>query len=133
MATTYSLDQLRQDVEAKYGPFVVELGGGATATLHPILRLPQDRRETFARQYAELRRLQAAEADGDGAGVGDILGQLDEVGELLRGLLTTVAATPGDAERLWAALPTDDPTFTLELFERYAARSMPGEASPSPS
>lgn len=133
MATSYSLDQLRKDVEDKYGPFVIDLGGGATSTLHPILRLPKDRREKFAEQYGELRRVQAAESNPDGAGAMDVLGQLDQVGDLLRRLLATVAATPDDAARLMAVLPSDDTTYALELFEHYAARSMPGEASPSPS
>jgi len=130
MATRYTLDQLREDVEAKYGPFVLELGDGKTVTLHPIMRLPQDRRERFAEQYRELQAVQRKSDDGD---AGDVLLQLDQVGDHVRGLLATVAATPADADRLMAVLPADDTTMALELFEQYAGKAMPGEASPSPS
>ena len=121
MTTTYSLDQLRADIETKYGPFVIDLGDGATATLDPMMRLPKERRAAFSEKY---RALQSMQADQENL---DLDGLLDPIWDLLR----VVARDDGSAARLAAALPDPDPATLLELFEQYAERSQPGEASPS--
>jgi hypothetical protein len=118
MTTRYTLDQLRADVEAKYGPFVLELGPEQTVVLQPILRLDHDARAQFDDRLRELNALQ-----DDGA---DLAAVSDAIAAMLR------IAAGGHADRLFAVLP-DEPAFLLELFERYQARTMPGEAQPSPS
>jgi hypothetical protein len=118
---TYSLDQLREDIERKYAPFSIDLGDGRTVNLRPVLRLP----ETDRRRFSEVaRRVQDAQADGDGA-------DLAELGDSIRGMLRVVADPPEAADALLAALPDD--AYAVELLTRYMEATQPGEVSPSQS
>lgn len=121
MATTYSLDQLREDVERKYGPFIVQMGAGKSVTLLPLMRLPEDKRARFGELQRKLGEQQADPTQTD----------LAVIGETIREILRTVAEKPAGATALLNALPDD--AYALQLFEKYAAASMPGEASDSPS
>ena len=120
--TNYSLDQLRADIETRYGALVSTSARAPSQPPSAHAAAAQGAAGRFAAEYAEIQAAQ----DVNGA---DLDGVIEPIEELLR----IVAKDDGSAERLLSALPPDDPAFLLELFEQYARTTMPGEASPSQS
>lgn len=128
----YSLDQLRADIETRYGALVIDLGDGSTAILRPLLRLPKPDRDAFMHLQGQLN----ADDDVDSAQ------RVDRQIEVMREALQVVAEPDGSYQRLVAALlgrgfAADgvqfDPATLITLFEQYVEVAMPGEAQPSES
>jgi hypothetical protein len=115
---TYTLDQLREDLDKKYGPLVItgvpEVG---EVKLVQALRLSKDKR---ARVMAIQKELGAAEeADGDY--------DEDVMVEKMREIFRLISETPEQAMALLDVLGEDIAKFTL-LFETYSEASQLGEA-----
>lgn len=132
----YSLDQLRADIETKYGALVIDLGDGNTATLRPVLRMPKADRAAFMHLQGQLNSTEPDQADDSGDGGGPVEKQV----EVMRAALNVVAEPDGSYQRLMDALTGGgygnghgdvDPATLITLFEQYIEVSMPGEASPS--
>ena len=118
---TISLDQIRADIEAKYAPVVIDLGGGITCTLVQALRLPKAAR-------AELVNQQRAIND---SGDSDEYNE-DAVLTHLRSLIRLVATNPAEANNLIQAIG-DDVALLGEIVRRYSEATQLPEASSSPS
>jgi hypothetical protein len=116
-----TLADIRTAADRKYGPFVVDLGGGVQATLLNILRLSKEKRAEFTAQQKRLEAAQEA-ADQD----------LEQITGALRDLLRVLAESYADADRLLSALG-DDNAVLMELWESYNEAATPGEALPSGS
>ncbi len=109
-----TLADIRAAADAKYGPFVIDLGDNTTGvTLTNALRLDKDARASLQAQLAELR---SPGADAEA---------------VLRSIFETIA-TPDDVARIYAA--TGGETILLvELLNAYGKGTQVGEASSSAS
>ncbi|MEU7570332.1 phage tail assembly protein [Micromonospora sp. NPDC049240] len=111
MSNTVSLDDIRAAAEAKYGSLDIPLGSLTVRLLNP-LRLSKKNRDALTSVQNRL--------DEDGAD--------QEV--LLREALTVIAEHPTQAKALLKEIG-EDLAVMATIFERYAAGTQAGEASPS--
>lgn len=109
-----TLDDIRQAVEERYGPFEIDLGGGEVVRLVNILQLPKSKRQEIVAAQERM--------NGDGAD------QEEEIEKILR----LCAETDGQANKLMRALGGNLPAM-VEVFRQYAEATQVGEASPSQS
>ncbi len=120
---TITLDSIRESIEKKYAPVVIDLGGGKSCTLVAAMRLSkEDRRKLVGLQDA------ANKADGDNM----TPEQVDGLVDLLKDMIGIVASKPAEAKALLAACG-DDLAMLQAVIEEYMGGTEPGEASPSPA
>jgi len=112
-----TLDDLRASVEAKYAPYVIDLGDGKQVTLIQALRLPAAKRD----RLMELQKTDDADADAESAEA-----SVEKIREMI-----SLAATDGSAVGDLFAAIGDDPAFLFEILKAYGESSQLGEASPS--
>lgn len=120
--STYSLDQLREDTEKKYGDFVVELGNDEEVRLRTPLRLPKEGREELRKMFRQYRELQESDDDGQFVSEQSI--------QLMRDQLYLLATNKNMANRM-LKLVGDDLALLSGLLEAYAEATQLGEASAS--
>jgi len=137
MATTFTLDNLRADLESKYGPVVLEgfPGEGGPIRLLPMLRHTAARRDEISalmKRHAEDARARevAEKADDPEAEVKST--DLNRSVAQIEELLTLVLERKGDIERIKTAFDGDGQALML-LWESYQEATQPGEAEPSGS
>jgi Mycobacteriophage tail assembly protein len=118
MGKTLTLDALREQIETKYGPFVVELGKGKSVRLLPVLRLPQERR---ARVSGVLKTI----SDTEGS-------DLNALVEQLKAAIVSVCETDAEGDALLEAIG-DDGQMIQELFSQYQEATGLGDPAPSES
>ena len=98
---SYTLDDIRDAAEAKYGSTDIDLGAGGTLRLVNVLRLPQEKRDRL--QELQARAGEEGESGDPGDGLVEILRLvaedekrldllLEEVGDDL-GVLATLVDT----------------------------------------
>lgn len=114
---TFTLDDIREAAEAKYGSTDIPVGDVLVRLLNP-LRLTKEKRSAL---MAAQKDLEAQE----GEGVEDI----DQV-EVFQGILRLVAENEHQADVLIAELG-DDLALLASVFEMYSAGTQAGEASAS--
>lgn len=117
MAKKFTLDDIREAAEKKYGSFDIELGDGEVSLLNP-LRLPKAKRDALIALQDQL----------DSAGEDDE-SKVDEEA-LLDDMIGLVAATPGQAKALLKAL-NGDLAMKVTIFNEYGQSTQAGEASAS--
>ena len=149
---SYGLDQLRADIDAKYGAFVFDIPDQEPATFLPVMRLGKEKRAQVLVLSERIRGDDEPEAGTRGPNEdttapdpaapddGTAIIALDRVNDLIdavRDIFRIVAKPDGSADRFFTALTDagldDDAAVLLELWERYSEVAMPGEASPSES
>lgn len=108
MASTMTLDQIRDAADKKYGATVVDLGDGETVELRNPLRLSKEARD-------KITSIKEDEYD-------DVLDYFREVFEAVAGKVST--------RKLVKALDGDVALY-VTLFENYMSGVELGEASPS--
>jgi hypothetical protein len=106
---TYSLDQIREAAEAKYGSTDIDVGGRKISLLNP-LRLPKRKRDKLTEIQAQL----SGEAEVD-------------QGALLEEALRCVAATESQARCLLDEVG-DDLALLVSVFEKYSEGTQAPEA-----
>ena len=116
---TFTLDNIREAAEAKYGSTDIEIGETTIRLLNP-LRLPKARRDAL---IAAQKGLEASK-DDDGNEV-----EVDQEG-IFHEILSLVAETPAQAKVLLDALG-DDLALLASVFEMYSEGTQAGEASAS--
>lgn len=107
-----TLADIQAAADAKYGPYVIDMGDGQTCTLLNALRLPKDKR----REVMKLQDLQEEDAEN--------------VDDHLMRMVELTAKSKGDATRLLRAVGTDL-ALLAEILEGYGKASELGEASAS--
>lgn len=125
---TITLDEIRQSLDRKYGPTVIELGEGRSCVLRSPIRLPKADRRALRELQERLNKLQEDDGDADAAGA-DVE---DELVDGLREIFRVAAEDKASAEEFLAAAG-DDLGFLREVLELWQESTEPGEASPSPS
>ncbi|MYT31750.1 MULTISPECIES: phage tail assembly protein [unclassified Streptomyces] len=108
---SFSLDDIRNAAEAKYGSTDIEIGGDTVRLLNP-LRLAKDARTKLSALQDHLGT--------DGA----------DQEELLSEAIRLVAEHPKAAEKLLDAV-NGDLAVLAEIFDRYGKGTQAGEASAS--
>lgn len=137
---TITLDQLREDLDAKYGPLVVPFGDGMEVTFTQALRLPKEqRKKVLDLQREQSRRQEAREAEAKkikDAGGEPPERDLDETEaeqlDFMRSMLS-LASTDTDACELFLAAVGDDVLLLSRVIEAWMKDSQSGEASTSAS
>lgn len=112
MTNAFTLDDLNQALEKKYGPFVFT-AGKQTFAMTQVLRLPKEKRDIVR---AQLESLDNAKDDLDE----------DEVFAILKAVLENVVEDD-KAEALLKVLDNDLVKLTI-LFEKWAESTQAGEA-----
>lgn len=118
MANTYNLDDIRAEMEARYGSMPVVVGD-RTVHLTSILKLDKASRQTVNDQLSLMDDM-----DDDG------LTRIDEAVSAMQNVLRTAAGGDGD----YLVEQIGDDILTLQYLVREWGRSTQlGEASDSPS
>jgi len=117
---TITLDDIRQAIERKYAPVVIEFGDGKTCTLRQALRLSKQDR-------VRLRELQES-ANTDGETEED----LEAVMNALREIIRIAATSKAEANALLKAVGEDELVLT-GILQTWMDDTQAGEASGSAS
>lgn len=130
---TISLDQLREDVDRKYGDFEVELDGEHKCRLRNALRLNKDERS----QLRSLQKRYDAVSKEEKLPEDDPKRRSDsEIEEAFTTVLfeqiRLLAENKAAANKLLKAVG-DDQAILMYLIEQYMETTQPGEANPSQS
>lgn len=120
---TYSLDQLREDVENKYGDFVVEIGDGEEVRLRSALRMPKADRDKLRKLFNDYRDLQEKGDD-------DSIGLSDDSLNMLHTQLRLLATDKKAADKMLKMIG-DDLAMLSGLLDAYTEATQPGEVSAS--
>lgn len=111
---TYTLDDIREAADKKYGGLTIELGEGHGVTLRNVLRLSREER-------GKIEQLQDREDES-----------VDETIEGLREAVLTLADS-SDNGRALLDLIGDDAALLIHIFKTWQGQTQAGEAQPSES
>lgn len=113
----FTLDDIREAAEKKYGSFDIDLGDGEVSLLNPMRMNKEKRRELMALQGRLSELSKADESD------------LEDVDEesLIGDILTLVCSSPAQAKKLLKALD-GDMAMKIEVFNMYGEFTQAGEA-----
>ena len=123
----YTLDQLREDVERKYGDFEIEISEGVTLALRSPLRLSSDERHDLDAMFNTYRKSRDDESDEDESEIAVV----DTTVDMLRDQIRILARDKKVADRFLGSEFGSDIAFLSVLVEHYNEATQPGEASPS--
>lgn len=115
MTKKFTLDDIREAAETKYGSTFIEVGD-ETVELINVLRLPKEKRQIILNLSKEEK----------GADENDI----DATRDKLTSGLRAACRTEKQADVLLGALG-DDTALVAEVFSSYTKETQAGEASPS--
>lgn len=119
MATTFTLDMIREATEAKYGSLDIPMEDGSVVSLLNPLRLAKGKRDELMEVQ---KQLSSDEKDEDAP-------EVDQEATFVR-IFELVAATEAQAGKLIAALEGDLAAMAV-VFEKYGEDTQAGEASAS--
>lgn len=122
--STFTLDEIREAAEAKYGSTVIPLPGGIEVKLLNPIRLSKEKRAELMRIQGEMNSL--AES-AEGASDEDAIDTTEAQFDLLARAIRTVCETQRQADALLAKIGHDGGQL-LTVFERYNKSEAPGEA-----
>ncbi|MGL5825560.1 MAG: phage tail assembly protein [Nocardioides sp.] len=120
MSKTFTLDDIRDAADKKYGSTVFELGDHKVELLNPLRMEKEKRAELVKLQEESQARAKASEA-------GEDVEERDEEQDI-DGMLMLIAATEGQAREMIRALNLAE---KMAAFELYSSEAEPGEASRS--
>lgn len=110
----FTLDDIREAAEKKYGSFDIELPDGETVSLLNPMRMDKAKRKELGALQERLNALSESEESVDEESV-------------VEEMLTLVAASPAQAKRLLKALG-DDMAMKITVFNQYGESTQAGEA-----
>ena len=117
MVNSFTLDDLRAEVEREYAPLEITLSDGSTVTLKHLLRLPKKTRDKVV---DTLKTLETKE------------GEEPEVDEMVDAATSVLKMVSDHGAALVKELD-GDVTLIMRVLERWMASTQPGEAQPSPA
>lgn len=118
----YTLDQLRQDVERRYGDFEVELAEGVTLALRSPLRLSSDERHDLDGMFSAYQRAREETSE---------IAVVDTTVDMLRDQIRILARDKAVADRFLDSDSGSDIAVLSVLVEHYNEETQAGEATPS--
>lgn len=127
MGKTFTLDSFRQEVDRKYGPFVLEgVPGGGDIRFLPMLRHTRERRDEIGAVLDRHTTKQGTEeAPAETTDLNKSIADIEE-------LLSLVLENRSDMTRLKTAFGDDGQLF-MSLWSEYQEATQPGEAEHSES
>lgn len=114
MSNVFSLDQLREEVEREFAPFVIELSDGSKVTLRNLIRLGANDRKRAAELLDELANSSTADED---------------LITLVEGALSIIA----DRGNKLVKEINGDLSLALKVLGEWAKATQSGEAENSPA
>lgn len=137
MPEGFSLADIHDAIERKYGPVPINLGESGVVELQQLHRLPDSKQDEllsyqdrFNDMQRTIKRAQDPE-EGEEKVTGDEIRQMKAEGiEALESILRLVCKNERDADLLIAACNHDQLVLT-EVFKRYQESTQLGEASRS--
>jgi hypothetical protein len=117
MVNSFTLDDLRAEVEREYAPLEVGLHDGSTVTLKHLLRLPKKTRDKVVDVLKVLEPVEGEDPDADA--------MIDAATTVLKLVADNGAALVKELD--------GDVTLTMRVLERWMQTAQPGEAPPSPA
>jgi hypothetical protein len=126
MSNTFSLDDLRAEVENEFQPVVITVSDGTEVSLRNLLRLPKKDRDAVMRLVTDLQDLNDTVADENGeAGAEDADRLVDTASQIL-------ALVADNGKKLIKELD-GDLTLTMRVLEKWMASTSSGKAPQSAS
>lgn len=125
---TMTLDELRQDVEQRYGDFIVTLPDSVEVRLRSALRMPKEDRAKLRKlqqRFSDLQDETEGSHDSDEARDPDSIE--DDMLEVVRDQIIVLADNKSHARRLLDEIG-DDLAMLMGLVQSYMETTMPGEA-----
>lgn len=123
MSNVFTLDAMREELDRKYAPVVIEIGD-EKVELRSLLRLKSGPRKEVATKLEDLKKLNESD-DGEGMS----LTELDSATSLAEEILYHVADKP---DKLIDALD-GDMSLIMQVFEAWMGDTQAGEADSSES
>lgn len=118
---TFTLDQLKSDVEKNYATLTIEVGKDDKIELRNILRIDKAPRAEIMAQLDKLDKVQKNEDIGQGE-------QLEETTKIARDIVSRAAGKRG--EDLLAVIGDDD-ALLMEILSKWTEATQAGEAENS--
>lgn len=115
MTNSFTLDDLRAEVEKKYAPLQITLSDGTVVTLRHLLRLKDKVREQVV---DTLKLLESTD------------GEDQDAAEMIDAATTVLKLVADQGTKLIRELD-GDVTLIMAVLERWAESTQPGEATPS--
>lgn len=125
MSNTFTLDSMREEMDKKYAPVTLDLGGGDVVVLQNVLRIKAGARKEALSLIKQIQSL--TESTDEGAEMSEE--DFDAVNELQEKILCLAADKP----QLLDAAVGGDPMIVMEIFNRWMESTQAGEASSSES
>lgn len=123
MSNVFTLDAMREELDRKYAPVVIEIGD-EKVELRSLLRLKSGPRKEVATKLEDLKKLNESDDDE-----GMSLTELDSATSLAEEILYHVADKP---DKLIDALD-GDMSLIMQVFEAWMGDTQAGEADSSES
>lgn len=123
-----TLDFIKEEIDRRYAPFVVEGVPGGDVTLLPLLRLKSEHRNELLGMLDRVNKLQESSNDESTAKASSE--EVSEMLDIFGRAVSLVAENDAAAERLHKALNYDTAAYTL-VFTEYIEATQVGEAEPS--
>lgn len=123
MAKKFTLDDIAEAAEKKFGATVIEIEEGVDVELVNIVRLPSDKRKELTKLQEKFSEKE--DEENEGAEEQDIEESVAEQVEILESMIRTVAKD--GADRLIDTLGGDLASL-LSVFEMYSKETELGEA-----
>lgn len=120
---SYSLDDLRSDMDREFAPLTLEVGG-ETLVLQNVLRIEDRRRAAVMKALDDLAHLKAKE-DGDDLSPEEGMQSVAVVTEILKNVVKD-----GKGDKLVAAIDGDIP-LTMKIMQLWQEATQAGEAESS--
>lgn len=124
MTDSYSLENLKADLDRQFAPLALE-AGGQKLVLQNLLRLGEKDRAAVMAALAEV------EDSGDSVDGSGSVADLDRLSAAVTTVLRTVTAD-GKGDKLIASL-AGDVMLAMKVIELWAEATQPGEAQNSPA
>ena len=123
-----TLDFIKEEIDRRYAPFVVEGVAGGDVTLLPLLSLKSEHRKELLGMLDRVNKLQESSNDENTAKASSE--EVSEMLDIFGRAVSLVAENDAAAERLHKALNYDTAAYTL-VFTEYIEATQVGEAEPS--
>lgn len=125
MTNTFTLEAMRAEMDQKYAPVVLELGGDDVVVLQNVLRIKPGARKQALALIKQIQSLTESKDEDAEMSEEDI----DTINELQEQILCLAADNPG----LLKEAVGGDPMIVMEIFNRWMESTQAGEASSSES
>lgn len=120
---SYTLENLKQDLDHEFAPLTIEVGGDALV-LRNLMRVGDGERQSIMEQLQELEVIQSEDRDPTPQ-------ETTRLSQIVVSILSTVTAD--DKGNKLASALSGDLMLAMKIMELWQEATQPGEASNSPA